>query len=266
MNILESIMAERRADVAASKVAVPPTELEAMAAGRAHHSLRRRLAECSGTAIVAEIKKASPSAGLLRPEYDPAGIASAYETSGAAGISILTEPRHFLGGAAHLRAVRAVVQLPILRKDFICDPYQMLEAAAWGADVVLLIVAALGRGEMRDLHAAAVGYGLEVLVESHSAAELDAAMELEDAILGVNSRNLKTLRTDLAVAREISELLPAGRQAIAESGIHSRADVESLEQCGYSGFLVGETLMKNSDPGERLRELLGAKGPETIAR
>lgn len=262
MNILESIVAERRADIAAAKVAVPPEKLEAMAARRVCRSLRRRLAERSGTAIIAESKKASPSAGLLRPEYDPAAIASAYEAHGAAGISVLTEPRHFLGSGQHLRSVCAAVALPVLRKDFLCDAYQVLEAAAWGADVILLIVAALDRARMRDLYDEAIGRGLEVLVEAHTAAELEEAVELEDAILGVNSRNLKTLKTDLAVARELSGLIPAGRPAIAESGIHSRADVESLERCGYSGFLVGEALMKNNNPGERLRELLGADGPE----
>jgi len=266
VNILESIMAERRADVASAKAAVPLAELEARAAERVHHSLRRRLVERCGTAIVAEIKKASPSAGLLRPEYDPAAIASAYESCGAAGISVLTEPRHFLGGGEHLQAVRAAVGLPILRKDFLCDVYQVFEAAAWGADVILLIAAALDRGHMSALYDAALACGLEVLVESHTAAELDAAAELNDAILGVNSRNLKTLKTDLAVAREFSGLLPAGRPAIAESGIHSRADIESLEQCGYSGFLIGETLMRNSDPGERLRQLRGEDAPEITTR
>jgi indole-3-glycerol phosphate synthase len=204
------------------------------------------------------MKQASPSAGLLRPDYDPAARAAAYDRGGAAGLSVLTEPTHFRGSADDLRAARAASTLPILCKDFFCDPYQVLQAAAWGADVVLLIVAALDKRELRELYAAAREQNLEVLVESHSRAELGPALALEDAIVGVNSRNLKTLQTDLAVAAALAADIPPDRLSIAESGIRDREDIERLEALGYDGFLVGETLMRNADPERALAALRGA--------
>jgi indole-3-glycerol phosphate synthase len=203
------------------------------------------------------MKKASPSAGLLRPDYRPAEIGALYEERGAAGISILTEPRHFLGTPEHVQQVRAVVDLPILRKDFMCDAYQVWEAAAWGADVILLIVAALDAAELTDLHAVAQEAGLDVLVESHTAAEVELALALDDAIIGVNSRNLKTLKTDLQVAVDLAPVMPPDRICVAESGIKTRADIEMLLDVGYNGFLIGEALMSEGDPAAKLGELLG---------
>jgi indole-3-glycerol phosphate synthase len=153
--------------------------------------------------------------------------------------------------------VRKAVDLPILRKDFLCDAYQVAESAAWGADAVLLIVAGLSGRRLMELYQAAVGYGLEVIAEAHTAKELKAALRLPDAILGVNSRNLKTLKTDLAVAEELAELLPKGRLAIAESGIRSRSDITELEGLGYGGFLIGEALVRCPDPAAKLRALIG---------
>lgn len=256
MDVLQQIMSERGAAVAEARRVTPEEALRERAAQRVHHSLAAALGR-GGTAIVAELKKASPSAGLLRPDYDPGTMASIYAASGACGISVLTEPRHFLGSLSHLAAVRAAVALPVLRKDFMCDPYQVVEAAAWGADVVLLIVAALDDDRMRQLYEAARELGLEVLAESHNEAELERAAALEDAILGVNSRNLKTLKTDLAVAHALSARLPAGRPALAESGIRTRADIEGLTQAGYRGFLIGESIVGHADPGGKLRQLLG---------
>lgn len=256
MNVLESIMAERKADVEAARTAVPVALLRAQAAGRTHHSLVARLRE-DGTHIIAEMKKASPSAGLLRDVYRPRQIALQYAAGGACGISVLTEPRHFRGNADHLRDVRGAVDLPLLRKDFMCDPYQIAEAAACGADVVLLIVAALPAELLRSLHDEAVRFGLEVLAEAHTADEVDAALSLPGALVGVNSRNLKTLQTDLAVARELARRIPADRLSIAESGIRKRRDVEELQALGYKGFLVGEVLMQTPHPAEKLAELLG---------
>ncbi len=255
-DILASIMAERRVDVETSRTAVSEGDLRERAAGRTHHSLVSRLRSDSGLHVISEIKKASPSAGLLRPNYDPGKIAAAYEQAGAAGISVLTEPRHFLGSADHLRAVRQASSLPLLRKDFMCDPYQVCEAAAWGADVILLIVAALAPSLMLELYACARELGLDVLVESHSREELERALTLDEAIIGVNSRNLKTLTTDLAVARELAAAIPGDRLAIAESGIRHRSDVDSLHHVGYKGFLIGEMLMKGESPGETLAQLL----------
>ena len=265
MNVLESIMAERRADVAEARRLVSIEALNKLAAGREHHSLAARLRRTPGTHIIAEIKKASPSAGLLREDYLPADFARRYAEAGACGISVLTEPRHFLGNERHLCQVRRAVDLPILRKDFLCDPYQVAEAAAWGADVVLLIVAALSPPELRRLYDEALRHGLEVLAEAHTAAEVDLALGLPQAIVGVNSRDLRTLQTDLAVAKRLRAGIPRDRLAVAESGIRTRQDIEELQALGYRGFLIGEALMSATDPGERLRELLAGPQKESAA-
>lgn len=256
MDILQSIMAERRGDVASASQVTPVEVLAGEAARRTHHSLTAALTS-DGTSIIAEMKKASPSAGVLRDEYIPADIALMYRDNGACAVSVLTEPRHFGGDEQHLRAVRGAVDIPVLRKDFICDAYQICEAAAWGADVVLLIVAALEPERLRELHDEAKRLGLDVLAEAHTGEELDAALGLEGAIIGVNSRDLKTLKTDLAVARDLAGRIPSDRLSVAESGIRTRDDIEALEQLGYNGFLVGETLMRARDPGAALRGLLG---------
>jgi indole-3-glycerol phosphate synthase len=261
MNVLESIMAERRAAVAAARAAASGADLEARARGRVRHSLRAALAAPTlGSCIIAEVKKASPSAGLLRRAYDPAATAALYAAHGACGVSVLTEPLHFLGSEEDLVAVRRAIDLPVLRKDFLCDPYQVLEAAAWGADLVLLIVAALEDSELRALHAAAVELGLEVLVETHTEAEVERALALGEIILGVNSRDLKTLRTDLAVAERLARMLPLGVPAVAESGIRTPDDIRRLRAAGYRGFLIGEVLMRQPDPGALLREMVGVTG------
>jgi len=256
MDILSQIFAERREAVKTARRSLPLDALREAAAGRVHHSLAGRLAE-PGLHIIAEMKKASPSAGLLRPEYDPRGIAGQYLRSGACAISVLTEPAHFLGSLDDLRAVRVVVDIPILRKDFMCDVYQVYEAAAAGADVILLIVAGLDESLAGELHAAAREVGLDVLVESHTEDELAAALRLDGAILGVNSRCLKTLTTDLAVARRLAAMIPPGRVAVAESGIHTRDEIVNLQGHGYRGVLIGEALMSEGDAGAKLRELLG---------
>jgi indole-3-glycerol phosphate synthase len=261
MDLLQSIMAERLADVEAARRAVSAAALYELAAQRTHHSLRARLRAGPGPRVIAEVKKASPSAGLLRPDYRPEELAGAYAAAGAVGISVLTEPRHFRGSEQHLCRVRRAVELPVLRKDFLGDPYQVAEAAAWGADVILLIVAALDPRRLRELYDEAVRLGLEVLAEAHTEAELEAGLSLEAAIVGVNSRDLKTLRTDLAVAERLARRIPAERLRIAESGIRTRADIERLEAVGYDGFLIGETLLAAPDPGARLRGLLTPAAP-----
>ncbi|MDI6774175.1 MAG: indole-3-glycerol phosphate synthase TrpC [Verrucomicrobiota bacterium] len=261
MDVLRAIMAQRKADAAAARRAAPLVELEKEAKKRRRHSLVERLNAATGTCVIAETKKASPSAGLLRARYRPGEIARGYEKAGAVGISVLTEPRHFLGSEQHLREVRKAVDLPVLRKDFLCDPYQVAEAAAWGADVVLLIAAALSRRRLWELYEAARGYGMEVLVEARAAKELKLALALPDVIVGVNNRNLKTLKTDLAVAEKLADLVPKGRLAIAESGIKTRADITELEDLGYRGFLIGEALMRCPDPAAKLRALIGKPRP-----
>jgi len=250
-------MAERRADAAEARRRVPLAALEAEAARHARRSLSAALTAGSGVRIVAEVKRASPSAGLLRPDYRPDELARAYAAGGACGISVLTEPRRFLGEGAHLRAVRAAVDLPVLRKDFLADAYQIAEAAAWGADAVLLIVAGLDAPQLRDFYDEAEGRGLEVLAEAHTERELEAALALPRALVGVNSRDLKTLRTDLSVPARLAALIPRERVSVAESGIRSRRDLEPLEALGYRGFLVGEALLRSADPRRTLAELLG---------
>jgi indole-3-glycerol phosphate synthase len=255
MNILESIVAQRRLDVIQAKRRISVAKLQALAATRRHHSLLERLRVETKTHIIAEIKKASPSAGLLSSDYRPAEIAAAYAGAGASGISVLTEPHRFLGSKEHFQEVRDTVDLPLLRKDFICDIYQVHETAAWQADIILLIVAAMDKGLLRDLYDTSIGYGLEVLVEAHTKSELDIALSMEQAIIGVNSRNLKTLKTDLATARELALSIPKDRVAIAESGIKTRDDIDTLKKTGYRGFLVGEAFMTAKDPGQMLKNL-----------
>lgn len=258
MNILEVIMQERQLAVDEARKDVSIDTLKQAAEGRTHHSLKARLCEPVGTHIIAEMKKASPSAGLLQKNYDPGRIAERYLENGAVGLSVLTEPLHFLGAESDLRSARSRVDLPILRKDFMCDPYQIIEAAAWGADVILLIAAALSDETMHLLYETACEQGLDVLAEVHTAEELDRVLPLSEAIVGVNSRNLKTLKTDLAVAHELASQIPADRVSVAESGIKKRSEIEELQKSGYKGFLIGEALVSHDDPGGRLHELVGA--------
>jgi indole-3-glycerol phosphate synthase len=201
------------------------------------------------------VKKASPSAGLLRPSFDPAALAQAYVSGGAVAISVLTEPKYFQGSQADLKAVRRSVKIPVLRKDFTVDVYQVLEAAAWGADVVLLIVAALAPDQCEILYKESRELGLDVIVEVHSESELKVALACDEAIIGVNSRNLKTLKTDLTVAYELARRMPADRLCIAESGIKTREDILGLQEAGYKGFLIGESLLRETSPGKALKAL-----------
>jgi indole-3-glycerol phosphate synthase len=208
--------------------------------------------------VIAECKRRSPSRGILRADYDPAAIARQYAAAGAAAISVLTEPTFFDGALDHLRAVRAAVPTPILRKDFIVDEFQILEAHAAGADAILLIVAALDDATLARLHAAAVARGLAVLVEVHTEEELLRAQAAGARLIGVNSRNLKTLAVSLDTALALGARLGPGVIGVAESGIRSRADIDALAAAGYHAFLVGERFMTQPDPGAALAELVGA--------
>jgi len=223
---------------------------------RHHHSLIRKLRSTPGPHIIAEIKKASPSSGEIVHDFDPVRIARAYAANGAAAISVLTEPEYFMGSLDDLAAVRAVVDLPLLRKDFISHPGHMLEAAANGADVVLLIVAGLTKKVLNDLYTIARDLDLETLVEVHTEPELEQALALPDAIIGVNSRNLKTLKTDLNIARLLIASIPTDRLAIAESGIRTADEVSELASRGYRGFLIGTSLLTHNNPGTALHALL----------
>jgi indole-3-glycerol phosphate synthase len=212
----------------------------------------------SGPRIIAECKRRSPSKGILRKDYDPAAHARAYADAGAAAISVLTEPTFFDGSPDHLRDVRAAVELPVLRKDFIVTEYQLLEAVALGADAVLLIAAALEQSALVELLGKAEGLGLSALVEVHDLEELHRALDAGARIVGVNSRNLRTLTVDLTVLDRVAGELPPGVTAVAESGIRTRDDIARLSGAGYHAFLVGERLIAQADPGAALRELRGA--------
>lgn len=257
IDVLARIVKERIRDVAAAKRAVPLRNLLRAAERRRHHSLIERLRRGATPRVIAEVKQCSPSAGLIRTNYDPAALALEYEAAGAVGVSVLTEPRYFKGGEQHLRAVRSAIGLPVLRKDFIVDAYQLAEAAAWGADVVLLIAAALDPVQCSTLCQESRELGLEVIVEVHSLAEVATAAACPDAIIGVNSRNLKTLKTDLRVAMDAVASLPDRRICIAESGIRSAGDIVMLQNAGYRGFLIGESLLRAQSPGRALVRLIG---------
>lgn len=210
----------------------------------------------SGVRVIAECKRRSPSRGVLRAEYDPAAIARRYAEAGAAAISVLTEPTFFDGALAHLDAVRRAVDVPLLRKDFVVDGYQLLEARVSGADAVLLIVAALDDEALRRLAQGARALGLDVLVEVHDDAELDRAIAAGADIIGVNNRNLRTLAVDVNVSFRLAARMPAGAFAVAESGVTSGADVRRLQAAGYRAFLIGERFMTATDPGAALAGLL----------
>ena len=258
MSILRKIMAERRNAVEELKRGNPVEKLKEQASQRPpKKSLAGRLLT-AGTNVVAEIKKASPSAGLLRGDCDPGSVSAVYAANGAVGISVLTEPGYFGGCKQDLLDVKGAVDLPVLRKDFICDAWQVFETAAWGADVLLLIIAGLDSHLLVELYHQSIECGLDVLAEAHTEEEAETALGLEKCIVGVNSRNLDTLETDLETARKVSSMIPQDRVSIAESGIKCREDIVELQERGYNGFLVGELLMKADDPGSELRALRGS--------
>lgn len=207
------------------------------------------------SAVIAEVKKASPSKGVIRPDFDPPQIAASYERGGAACLSVLTDVDFFQGADDYLRAARAACGLPVLRKDFVIDPYQVVEARALGADAILLIVAALEQEQMLELAAAATDVGCDVLVEIHDRAELDRALDVESTLLGINNRDLHTFTSTLDTTFGLLPYVPADRIVVTESAIHTREDVSRMRGAGVHAFLVGEAFMRAEEPGEKLREL-----------
>jgi indole-3-glycerol phosphate synthase len=263
-SILEKILATKAEEVAARSRRRDLATVAAMAAdqppARGFAERIRSLAQ-SGPAVIAEIKKASPSAGVIRPDFDPAAIAASYAGAGAACLSVLTDERYFQGSDAFLEQARAACDLPVLRKDFTVDPWQVHESRLLGADCILLIVAALSRGRLQELDGLAREAGLDVLVEVHSEAELESALTTGAELVGVNNRDLHRFTTDLATSERLRPLIPEGRTMVTESGIHKVADVERLRRCGIDAFLVGEAFMRAANPGAELRRLFFPAAP-----
>ncbi len=258
-DVLVQICADTRAEVERRKAATPLDTLkaQAQAAGPTRGFGRTMMDRAAtGFALIAEIKKASPSGGLIRPDFDPPAIARAYEEAGATCLSVLTDGAHFQGDPEHLRAARAAVALPVLRKDFMLDPWQITESRAMGADCVLLILAALTDDQARHLEELADSLDMDVLAEVHDEAELERAMCLQTRLIGINNRNLKTLITDVETAVTLSGQVPPDRFVIAESGLRTHADLVRLSQSGVNSFLVGESLLRQDDVAAATRTLL----------
>ncbi|GAV22656.1 indole-3-glycerol phosphate synthase TrpC [Carboxydothermus pertinax] len=261
---LEKIVNVRREKVIKAQKKIPFGEMRKMAEEQVSHRLPLSLSQALLTekakrkvGIIAEIKKASPSKGLLREQFDPVAIARGYAKSGAVAISVLTEEDYFLGSPDHLRAVRTVVSLPLLRKDFIIDPYQIYEAKVLGADAVLLIAALLEKEEIKEMINITESLGLEALVEAHNLTEAEKALAAGARLIGINNRDLRTFVTDINVSLELASFLKeAGVVMVSESGIKNKEEIKALMVAGYHGVLIGETLVKASDPGQALEVLL----------
>ena len=256
--ILDRILEKKRADVAARKATIALSELDARIARQSPPRGFRAALEtkaASGYALIAEIKKASPSKGLIRPDFDPPGHARAYEEGGAACLSVLTEEHFFEGADTYLTAAREACSLPVLRKDFMVDAWQIYESRAIGADCVLLIAACLDDAQMKDFEAIATGLGMAVLVEVHDAAEMERALKLRTPLVGVNNRNLRNFEVSIQTTIDLKAAVPADRLLVTESGIATREDVKTLRDAGVDAFLVGESFMRAPEPGEALAKL-----------
>jgi indole-3-glycerol phosphate synthase len=259
-DVLSEIIATKRIEVEHSRAVCALTEQYAMASQqtkpRGFAAALRTMAARGEIAVIAEIKKASPSRGLLRESFEPAQIALAYQRASACCLSVLTDRHYFMGADEHLVAARNAVDLPVLRKDFIIDPYQVVQSRALGADCILLIAAALTPDQMKELAQCAFALGLDVLVEVHNEHELDQALAIEHALIGINNRDLRTFNTDVEVSQRLASLIPKDRFLVSESGISSRAEIDLLRDCGIGAFLIGEALMRAPDPGAALTLLI----------
>ncbi|MDQ7028351.1 MAG: indole-3-glycerol phosphate synthase TrpC [Ardenticatenia bacterium] len=256
--ILERIVRWKHGEIERHKQRRPPELVRAEAAIAPRPRDLEAALQAPGVALIAEVKRASPSKGLLRHQFDPVELATVYEANGAAAISVLTDQHFFQGNVDHLRAVRRAVSVPVLRKDFILDPYQVYEARAAGADAVLLIVAVLGDTTLAHLHALARELGMAVLVEVHNENELERALSISPTLIGINNRDLRTFHVDLNTTARLCPLIPAGTLVVAESGIHSAADVRHLAEMGVDAILVGEAIVRAKDVAAKVQELASA--------
>lgn len=262
MNILEQIYQDKLIEVRNKKKLVPAQEIcrqiKCMAVSTRHFTgaIRQKLAE-NKTVIIAEIKKASPSKGIIRADFDPITIAKSYQENGATCLSVLTDEKYFMGKNEYLSQIRQNVDLPILRKDFIIDEYQILESKLIGADCILLIMAMISLEQAIKLEQAAIDIGLSVLIEIHNEADLQKALQLKSKLIGINNRNLKTFEVSLQISKQIASKIPSDKIIICESGIFTKTDIEEMKQIGINSFLVGESLMKENDIGLALKNLLG---------
>jgi indole-3-glycerol phosphate synthase len=260
-DILRKIIAHKQEEVAAGMAAASIAELKSRIADledvpRGFERHLREAAASDWTAIIAEVKKGSPSKGIIREDFDPLDIAEIYQNNGATCLSVLTDEKFFMGHLRYLALIREAVSLPLLRKDFIIDPFQIFEARAAGADAILLIASCLELTQLQDFHASAQELHLDVLLEVHDEMEMETALKTDCTLIGVNNRNLRTFVTDLGTTGRLARMMPPGRLLVAESGINTRADILRLQADGAGAFLIGESMMREEDIGAKLQELV----------
>lgn len=260
-DILKKIVVQKQIEVTAAKAATSLVELKSRIAGlddvtRGFERHLRDAVASNRTAIIAEVKKGSPSKGVIRKDFDPLKIAAIYQKNGATCLSVLTDEQFFLGNLRYLALIREAVSLPLLRKDFICDPYQIYEARAAGADAILLIAAMLDLDQLREFQSVAQEVQLDVLLEVHDEDEMEKALKTDCTMIGVNNRNLRTFATDLGTTGRLARMMPTDRLLVTESGINNRDDINRLSAVGAQAYLIGESMMREADIGKKLRELI----------